>query len=53
MKRSDRWLLSVTVILINWAIFLLPLTGLFAAYVVLTRPPWFKSWVERLYADVA
>jgi len=53
MKSSDRWFLSVAVILVDLAIFFLPLAGLFAAYVVLARPPWFKSWVERLYADRA
>ncbi len=51
MKSSDRWLLSVAVIVVDLAVFFLPLTGLFAAYVLLVRPPWFKSWVQRLYAD--
>ena len=50
MKSSERVLLAVVVILIDLAIFVVPLTGLFAAYLVLFRPPWFRAWVERLYA---
>ncbi len=50
MKSSDRWLLAIAVILVDLVIFVLPLTGLFAAYLVLARPPWFKSWVAQLYA---
>jgi len=27
------------------------LNGLFAAYILLARPPWFKSWVDQLYSQ--
>lgn len=49
MRPVDRWLLAVTLIVIDVAVFVVPLTGLFAAYVLVVRPPWFRRWVEELY----
>ncbi len=50
MRPSDRWLIAVALVLIDLFIFVAPLTGLFAAYVLIVRPPWFKEWVEELYS---
>jgi hypothetical protein len=36
-------------VVIDLVIFAIPLTGLFAAYILLVRPPWFRTWVEDLY----
>lgn len=49
MRPADRWLLAISLIVIDVAVFLVPLTGLFAAYILLVRPAWFRAWVERLY----
>ncbi len=51
MKQTDRWLLAIALVVIDVAIFVVPLTGLFAAYILLARPPWFKSWVDQLYSQ--
>lgn len=51
MRPTDRWLLAATLVMIDLAIFMIPLTGLGAAYILLVRPPWFKSWVKALYTD--
>jgi hypothetical protein len=51
MQTSDRWLLAVALVLIDLFIFVLPLTGLFAAYVLIVRPAWFKSWFEEMYSS--
>lgn len=51
MSLTDRALLAVTILLLDLVVFFLPLTGLAAAYLLLARPPWFKEWVLRLYAD--
>jgi hypothetical protein len=45
----DRWLLALLLVVIDLVIFAVPLTGLFAAYILLVRPPWFRTWVEDLY----
>ncbi len=49
IRTADRWLLAVALVVIDLAIFAVPLTGMAAAYVLLARPPWFKRWVEQLY----
>ncbi len=51
MRLIDRWFLAVALVVIDVAIFVVPLTGLFAAYVLLVRPAWFQRWVEQLYAE--
>ena len=51
MKQTDRWLLAIALVVIEVAIFVVPLTGLFAAYILLARPPWFKNWVDQLYSQ--
>ncbi len=49
MRRTDRWILALVLVLIDLVIFAIPLTGLFAAYILLFRPQWFRVWVEDLY----
>ena len=48
---AERIAVAVAVVLVDLVLFALPLTGLLAAFVILARPPWFRQWVERLYAD--
>jgi hypothetical protein len=49
MTTNQRILLAIAVILIDTVAFALPLTGFFAAYLLLARPPWFRVWVDELY----
>jgi hypothetical protein len=49
MRPTDRWVLAILLVVIDLVIFAIPLTGLFAAYILLVRPPWFRTWVEDLY----
>ena len=51
MRPTDRWVLALLLVLIDLVIFAIPLTGLFAAYILLIRPPWFCTWVEDLYRN--
>ena len=51
MRPTDRWILAILVVVIDLVIFAIPLTGLFAAYILLVRPPWFRTWVEDLYRN--
>ena len=51
MRTTDRWLLAISLIVVDVAIFMVPLTGLFAAYILLARPLWFRRWVEDLYSQ--
>jgi hypothetical protein len=49
MTTQERVLLAVAVVLIDLTLFALPLTGIFAAYILLARPPWFLARVKQLY----
>ena len=51
MTTQERVILAVALVLVDLTLFVLPLTGLFAAYVLLVRPPWFLAWVQQLYSD--
>jgi len=51
MRPSDRWLLAIALVLVDLFVFVVPITGLLAAYVLIARPPWFKAWVDELYSS--
>ena len=51
MRHQERILLAIAVVLIDLVVFVAPVTGLFAAYIVLARPPWFRRWVDKLYDE--
>ncbi len=50
MTTGERVFIAAAVVLVDLVLFALPLTGLLAAYLILARPPWFRQWVDRLYA---
>lgn len=49
MTSNDRWMLAIVIVLVDLVLFALPLTGLFAAYVLVARPTWLRTWVTELY----
>jgi len=49
MSQANRILLVVILLLVDLLIFMLPVSALFASYVILARPPWFRDWVNELY----
>ena len=49
MSTAERIGLAVLIVILDVAVFVVPITGLLAAWVLLARPPWFREWVERLY----
>lgn len=51
MQPSDRWLLAIALVLIDLFVFVLPLTGLLAAWILIARPAWFRRWVDVLFAS--
>ena len=51
MRPSDRWLIAIALVLIDLFIFVIPLTGLLAAWVLIARPVRFKRWVDELYSS--
>ena len=50
MTTNERVLLAAAIVLVDIVLFALPLSGFFAAYILLARPAWFFGWVEQLYS---
>ncbi len=44
-----RAFMAAVIVLVDLLVFVVPLTGLLVAYIVLVRPPWFWRWIEALY----
>ena len=49
MTITERVALAVLIVVLDVAVFVVPVTGLLAAWVLLARPSWFRQWVDRLY----
>ena len=49
----ERMLLAVLIVIVDLVVFVVPLAGLLIAYVIVARPPWFRRWVDALYAEGA
>ena len=48
MKRYQRLMLAVAIILVDAIAFVVPLAALFLAYVILANPPWVRDFVNSL-----
>ena len=45
---AKRILLCIGILLVDLAVFALPLTALFLIYILIINPPWFKDFLNRL-----
>ena len=45
MSLTYRLILCAAVLLVDLAVFFLPLTALFLIYVILVNPPWFRKFL--------
>ena len=50
MSQSSRLILALLIVLVDWAVFFLPLAALFIAYVIVTNPPGVRDFLNRLDA---
>jgi hypothetical protein len=48
MTMTRRILLCIGILLVDLAVFALPLTALFLIYILLVNPPWFRDFLNRL-----
>jgi hypothetical protein len=48
MKMTHRILLALGVIAVDLAVFFLPLSALFLAYIFIYNPPWFRDLINSL-----
>lgn len=50
MSQLTRLLLALVIVVVDAAIFFVPLAALFVAYVIVANPPWVRDFLERLDA---
>jgi len=48
MTMTKRILLCIGILLVDLAVFALPLTALFLIYILIANPPWFRDFLNRL-----
>ena len=48
MSMTNRILICLAILVVDLAIFFLPLTALFLIYIILYNPPWFKEFLKGL-----
>ena len=51
-EKNERFLIAAAIVILDVAVIAIPITAVFAAYVLVARPSWFRAWVERLYQDM-
>ncbi|MBW2201786.1 MAG: hypothetical protein JRF71_13280 [Deltaproteobacteria bacterium] len=48
MTMTKRILLCIGILVVDLAVFALPLTALFLIYILIINPPWFREFLNRL-----
>jgi len=48
MSMAHRILICTGILLVDLAVFFLPLSALFLIYVILANPPWFREFLQKL-----
>jgi hypothetical protein len=50
MSMINRVLLALGVVALDFAVFFVPLTAVFMAYILIYNPPWFREFLNALDA---
>jgi hypothetical protein len=48
MNMTQRILLGVGILIVDLAVFFLPLTAFFLMYILIANPPWFRNFLNNL-----
>lgn len=51
MTFTQRVSYAALIVIIDLALFLVPLAALLAAYILLARPAWFPELLEKIYRE--
>jgi len=46
MSEFQRLVLALAIVLVDWAVFFLPLAALFIAYVIVVNPPFVRNFLN-------
>ena len=48
MSKKQRILICIIILVLDLAVFFLPLTAIFLVYIILRNPPWFREFLQQL-----
>ena len=48
MSKKQRILVCVIILLVDLAVFFLPLTAIFLVYIIYQNPPWFREFLQQI-----
>ncbi len=48
MSRKHRILICAGILLLDLAVFFLPLNAIFLVYIIMVNPPWFREFLQQL-----
>ena len=48
MSKKQRILICVIILLVDLAVFFLPLTAIFLVYIIYQNPPWFREFLQQI-----
>jgi hypothetical protein len=48
MTKKQRILICVIILVLDLAVFFLPLTAIFLVYIIWQNPPWFREFLQQL-----
>jgi hypothetical protein len=48
MSITHRILICIGILLLDLAVFFLPLSALFLVYILLVNPPWFRQYLKKI-----
>jgi hypothetical protein len=48
MSKKQRILICIIILVVDLAVFFLPLTAIFLVYIILQNPPWFREFLQQL-----
>jgi hypothetical protein len=48
MSITHRILICIGILLLDLAVFFLPLSALFLVYILLVNPPWFRQYLQKI-----
>ena len=51
MRLAERLVWALIIVIVDTAVFAIPLAALVVAYVLIARPRWFREWVEQVYRE--
>lgn len=49
MSEANVWLIAVAIIVVDLVVFMIPIVPIVAAYILIARPPWFKTFIDDVY----